>query len=120
MSAGFDSRLSLLYPGQRSWCKCCWLHLERDNNKLTYHSHLVPVQHPSGGNSRIVAVDPKGTGHHLITCTYPNTLPRVFIGDDFALGPLALIDKKVHNTVHNQVPKWCATIPFTNGEKGVA
>jgi len=44
----------------------------------------------------------------------------VFIGDDFALGPLALIDKKVHNTVHNQVPKWCATIPFTNGEKGVA
>lgn len=67
----------------------------------------------------MVAVDAKGNGHHLITCTYPNTLPKVYIGSDFALGPLAMGGDAVHETLHTHRPNWCATVPYTNGEEGV-
>lgn len=83
------------------------------------YSQLIPVKHPSGGHSRVVAVDTEGNGYHLITCAYTNTLPKVFVGSHFVNGPAALTDESVSDIVQALEPKWCATIPYTNGGDGV-
>lgn len=67
-----------------------------------------------------LALPSKGHGYHLITCTYPKTLPRILIGADLALGPLALISNAVRGMVLHQTPNWCSTVPYTNGEEGAS
>lgn len=70
---------------------------------------MVPAKDPDGGPSKLYTIDYKGNGYFPITCAYNNTLPKLFIGADFGVGPALL----ANGTMQNLMPNWCATIPWT-------